>query len=254
MSKELRPKSIHPLWAILNVIQAILIFSLMAIPGILGTLLVLLFRSPKPGLFLAKYAFCYPVFALAFSKLKVIGSQDINWKKTYFFVSNHESLFDIPAIFVGAKRYLYFLTKIELKKTPFVGWLGQAAGMVFIDRKNSEAAKLSISQAGKEMKKGKNILSFAEGTRTKTGEVGQFRKGSFLIPLENEVEIIPIGVSGIREILPSGSFRLRPGKAVVCFGNPISMSGFDKSKPELVANYVREKVIELKNKAETARL
>jgi len=220
----------------------------MAIPGILGTILALVTRNPKVGLFFAKYVFCYALFPISFSKLSIHGAEKVDWSKVHLFISNHESLIDIPSIFIGAKKYLYFLTKMELKKTPFVGWLGQAVGMIFIDRKNSEAAKRTIAQAGKEIKNGKNIISFAEGTRTKTGEIGRFKKGSFTIALENNIDIIPVRIIGAREILPSGSFKLRPGHVHVYFGNKIVSSEFNKEKPEELADYTRTKVIAIKHK------
>jgi len=134
---------------------------------------------------------------------------------------------------------------MELKKAPFVGWLGQAVGMIFIDRKDSEAAKRTIKEAGNQIKNGKNIISFAEGTRTKTGEIGRFKKGSFAIALENDIDIIPVKVVGAREILPSGTFKLRPGHVHVYFGDKILTSEFDKNKPEELADYTRSKVISM---------
>ena len=51
-----------------------------------------------------------------------------------------------------------------------------AAGMIFLDRSNREKAMRSMRNAGKEIKKGKNIISFPEGTRSKNGNIGLFQK------------------------------------------------------------------------------
>ena len=220
----------------------------MALPGVLGTILVLIFRNPKPGLFIAKYVFCAGLFPLMFSRLSIYGRENVDWKRPHLFISNHESLIDIPAVFLASRRYLFFLTKMELKHTPFVGWLGQASGMIFIDRKDSEAAAKSIDNASKEIKRGKNVISFAEGTRSKSGEIAQFKKGSFKIALNDATPIIPIFISGAREILPSGSMRLRPGHVKVFIGEEIKTDSFAKDKPEVLADYVREKIVEMKVK------
>ena len=216
---------------------------MMAIPGILGTILALVTGNPKVGLFLAKYPFSYLLFPICFSKISVHGLDKVNWKDVHLFVSNHESLLDIPAIFLVCPKYLYFITKMELKKTPFIGWLGRAVGMIFIDRKNPERARATIVDAGRQIKNGKNIISFAEGTRSQDETIGRFKKGSFMIALESEIDIIPIRIIGARDILPSGSFRLRPGHVHVYFGEKIEVKSFDKSKPEVLANHVRETVI-----------
>ena len=216
---------------------------MMAIPGILGTLAALISGNPRAGLFFAKYPFSYLLFPICFSRISVHGLDKVNWKDVHLFVSNHESLMDIPAIFLVCPNYLFFIAKMELRKTPFVGWLGRSVGMIFIDRKDPERARATIKDAGRQIKNGKNIISFAEGTRSKDGTIGRFKKGSFLIALQSNIDIIPVRIEGAREVLPSGSFRIRPGHIHVHFGEKIEVKNFDRSKPEILANHTREIVI-----------
>lgn len=217
----------------------------MTIPGVIGTLAALITQNDKAGFFFAKHVFSPLVFPICLTRISVHGKENVDWKKTHLFIANHESLLDIPAVTLGAKKNLYYLVKHELKNVPFVGWLASALGMIFVDRKDSEKGRESIRKAGEIIKGGKNVISFAEGTRTKDGKMGRFKKGSFRIALENEIDIIPIRITGARQILPSGSFKLRPGHIHVYFGKEIKVNKFKDQHPEELANYTREVVMSM---------
>ena len=74
--------------------------------------------------------------------------------------------------------------------------------------------------AGNEIKKGKNIISFPEGTRSKTNQIGLF-KGSFIIAKEGKIPIVPVAIKGSNEINPSGTLILRKGIIKTKIGKPI---------------------------------
>ncbi len=179
-------------------------------------------------------------------KLVVEGAKNINLNKNYIFVSNHESHLDIPAIFYSVPLNLFFIAKKELKKVPFMGWAMQAGGMIFIDRKNKEQAKKDMLKAGELIKNGKSIISFPEGTRTLTGEVGLFRRGSFLLSISTGIEIVPVTISGARELLPSGSFFLKGGKVNIHIHPPVSPDKYSATTIENFAEDVRNIVLSKK--------
>ncbi|MGB0807049.1 MAG: lysophospholipid acyltransferase family protein, partial [Salibacteraceae bacterium] len=150
-------------------------------------------------------------------KINVVGSENIPKKESVIYVSNHESSYDIPAIFWGVPVPLFYLAKQELRKIPFFGWYMKAVGMVFVDRANHENAMNSLMEAGNEIKKGKNIITFPEGSRTRDGQIKQFRRGSFILALENSIDIIPIAISGAREVNPPG-YKITPGTITLTIG------------------------------------
>ena len=65
-------------------------------------------------------------------------------------------------MYMSLDRPIFFIAKKEIKQIPFLGWYMTIAGMIFLDRSNHENAMRSMRNAGNEIKKGKNIISFPE--------------------------------------------------------------------------------------------
>ncbi len=124
-----------------------------------------------------------------------------------------------------------------------MGWAMQMGGMIFIDRKNKEQTQKDMIRAGELIKKGKNIISFPEGTRTRTGEMGIFRRGTFLLSINTGIEIVPISIKGARELLPSGSFNLKTGKIFIRIAKPVSPENYSVTEVEKFASDIRELVL-----------
>ena len=221
----------------------IIFWSILSITSSL-VLMVLLFNKKLP-LRMARGFWSPGILWAAGIKLKVYGAENIDPDKTYVFVSNHQSYLDIPALFRGLPVNIYFVGKQELKKVPFIGWYMQAVGMIFIDRNAPRKAVSSIKDAGKMVDLGKNIIIFPEGTRSKDGALGKFKKGTFLLLANSDVPVIPISIKGTGKVWPSDSFKLTPGIVEVHIGKEIK-TGAENSR-ELIGlmDNVKEKMLEL---------
>lgn len=230
---------------ILNAFQLILICLWTAICATLVFILTLLTLKKECTSFVGRRIWGPGLLIICRVQLIVSGTQNVDFQKKYIYASNHESLLDIPAIFTAIPVNLFFIAKKELKKVPFLGWAMQIGGMIFIDRKNKEQAKKDMMYAGELIKKGKNIISFPEGTRTKNGEMGTFKRGTFLLSMNTGIEIIPVALHGARELLPTNSFGLKPGKIYLHFLPPVSPQTF--SSVEIFAEAVRQKILEEKH-------
>ena len=112
-------------------------------------------------------------------KLQIMGLENLKEDESYVFIANHQSYLDIPVLFRAITHGLHFVAKKEIKLVPFIGWYMMATGMIFIDRSNRVKAVASLDKAGKLIKNGKDVLLFPEGTRSKTGQIGEFKKGPF---------------------------------------------------------------------------
>ena len=106
-------------------------------------------------------------------------------------------------MYMSLDRPIFFIAKKEIKQIPFLGWYMSIAGMIFLDRSNHENAMRSMRNAGNEIKKGKNIISFPEGTRSKTNQIGQFKRGSFIIAKEGKIPIVPVAINCLLYTSPS---------------------------------------------------
>ena len=229
--------------SVLNILQLIAVFICTFIAAITASVCLL---------FSKKFAFLVSKNIWAKTLCKIVGitiekSNAHLLKKTtqpVIFCSNHQSNFDIVALFVTIDRPIYFIAKKELNKIPFLGWYMKLSGMIFIDRSNREKAMQSMREAGKSIKKGRNIITFPEGTRSKNGKIGNFKKGSFIIAKESEIPIIPTAIINSNNINPNNSFLLRKGTIQVVFGQVINnVNEFDS--PEKLSIFTKEKIQEL---------
>ena len=236
------------MWHLINGLQIILVIIYTFIAAILGTFIYIVTLDKNYAMKVIPNYFWSPlVFATMLTRLKVKGRENINEYAHHIYVSNHESSMDIPAVFHSIKIPLFFIAKKELKRIPFMGWYMALIGMIFIDRSNKEKALSSMRKAGEIIKEGKNVISFPEGTRNKDGKIGTFKRGSFLMASSADIGVVPVAIKGAREIIPSGSYKSRPGTIYVSIGKPI----YHRDHPELTidewAKFVRQKVVELRN-------
>jgi 1-acyl-sn-glycerol-3-phosphate acyltransferase len=123
------------------------------------------------------------------------------------------------------------------------------AGTIFIDRSNRERSINSLHQAAAEIRGGKSVVIFPEGTRTRTGQLLPFKKGGFVMAEEAGVQIVPLATVGGRTMLPPGAVHIRPGRYVVAFGAPVDPKGFH-SRDALIAE-VRRRIVDLQELAHT---
>lgn len=165
-------------------------------------------------------------------RLKVFGLEHLHKDESYVFVANHQSYLDIPVLFRAVPHGLHFVAKKEIRLVPFIGWYMMATGMIFIDRSNRIKAVASLDRAGKLIKNGKDVLLFPEGTRSKTGVLGEFKKGPFMLASKADIRVVPIHISGTEKILPAGSFLLQPNTVSVQIGQPIGQG--EKSLQEFI--------------------
>jgi len=144
-----------------------------------------------------------------------------NGQQSAIFMSNHQSHLDPPLLMGAIPVPAVYIAKKELMWTPFVGWAALAAGMIFIDRGNSEKAAASLAKAAEQIAKGKNVVIFPEGTRTRDGRIGKFKKGGFGLAVKAGVPIVPLVTIGGWDVFPRGALRMRRGKISVMFGRAV---------------------------------
>lgn len=179
-------------------------------------------------------------------RLKVEGLENVDFSKPHIFVSNHQSLMDIPCIFNALPINLYFVAKKEIKRVPLIGLYMAAMRMIFIDRSNKRKAITSLTKAGDLIHKGKNVIIFPEGTRSLDGEIAIFKKGAFLLAEKAKVEIVPIYLHNTRKVWSSDSWRINAGEVVLKIGKPISVENLTEKNVLEFANNTREQVVKLK--------
>ena len=147
-------------------------------------------------------------------------------RQSVIFMSNHESQMDPPILVAALPVPAVYIAKKELQYVPFIGWAAWAAGVIFIDRGDRERAFRSIRDAAQQIRGGKNVVIFPEGTRSRTGQMLPFKKGGFALAQDAGVPIIPMATVGGFQVLPSGSLKIRPGRYTVLLVEPVHPSEF----------------------------
>jgi 1-acyl-sn-glycerol-3-phosphate acyltransferase len=146
-------------------------------------------------------------------KIEYACRANIDPKKSYVIVSNHQSMFDICVIYMIPLIFKW-VSKKEVFKIPFVGWLLKLHGDILINRGTTQSTKEMLKKAESWINKGCSISIFPEGTRSVDGTIHSFKEGAFMIAKLNKLPVLPVVVEGTRKILPPGS-SLLGGCAVV---------------------------------------
>lgn len=158
------------------------------------------------------------------------------------YMSNHQSVFDIPALITSLPGQTRLLAKQSLFRIPIFGWAMKAGGFISIDRKNRSKAKESFNSAVSRLKEGSSTLVFPEGTRSPDGELQPFERGGFLLALKSGLPIVPVGVIGSMAIRRRGSYVVRPGRITVRYGRPLRVEDFGVRGKQDLTQRVREEI------------
>jgi 1-acyl-sn-glycerol-3-phosphate acyltransferase len=177
--------------------------------------------------------------------VEVHGAEHMDTSCSYVVMSNHSSYVDIVALFLALPTIPGFLAKRELTKVPFLSQALRSGGHVVIDRGQKMNAMQAITAAAEQVKTGKTVLIFPEGTRGDSDTVGAFKKGGFYLAKEAGVPILPVGLRGSRSVFPRSSLLVHPGKIEVHIGNPLSPDEIAQRDTGEIVPLVRAKISEL---------
>lgn len=177
------------------------------------------------------------------ARVRARGLSRIPTDRPCVFMSNHQSHFDLIALLTTLPGRYAILAKRELFFIPVFGWALWLAGMIPVDRSNRERAIRSVDRAAEQVRNGRSVLLFAEGTRSPDGSLRPFKKGGFHLALKAGAPIVPVSVRGGHEILPKGSLRIRPGLLEVIVGEPIETPAYESQPLESLMKVVREALV-----------
>ena len=197
--------------------------------------------------FIVKY-WAKTIFKTMNINVRVIGLDKLDRNADYIFAPNHASSLDIPLILGFLPFWIVPISKIELKWIPFLGWAMQAAGHVFVDRRDHEKAMVSITKIKNSLLKNpRSILIFPEGSRTNDGRVNQFKTGGLSVGISTKISIVPIAIDGTFESLSKNSKKFVKKLLTINIGSPIDTRKYSLDDRKDLANFVNTEVKKLKN-------
>jgi 1-acyl-sn-glycerol-3-phosphate acyltransferase len=178
-------------------------------------------------------------------QIEVENRGDLDPGQPYVFMANHASSLDIWAMFQVVPRRVRMIAKKQLARIPLFGWVMWAGRFIFIDRANPVAARRSIDEACRRIHDGDSVVIFPEGTRTRDGALGAFKKGGFHLAAKAGVPIVPVALRRTRELMPRGSLMLWSGTMKAIIGAPIPTQGLSDEDRASLHERVRARVEEM---------
>lgn len=135
----------------------------------------------------------------------VSGLENIDKARAYIIVANHQSLADI-VIAYKTKMQFKWVAKDSLFSVPFIGWNLSLAKHIKLERGKFGSIKSVYRRAAEWLRSGMSVLFFPEGTRSLTGEMGEFQNGAFKLAIREGVPVLPILIEGAGNAIPRGKW------------------------------------------------
>lgn len=174
-------------------------------------------------------------------RVEVAGIENVLRDAPQVFIANHQSIFDVFAMLAHLPASIRFIAKQELGRIPVLAQAMRAAGHVFIDRQNRHGSGRTMRTAGERMKRENLSLGlFPEGTRSRDGRLGTFKKGAFLLAIETQVPIVPVCVNGSHGVVAGR--RVRSGRMSLSVAQALPTQGKNAEDRDAVLEAVRQTI------------
>jgi len=178
------------------------------------------------------------VVFMSWSRTEIIGAENIPRDVPLIFACNHQSIYDVVLLQALIPVRFRFVVSTELFRLPLYGWTFKKSGYIPLDRKAPLSAYKSLKMTLEVLRSGERVMIFPEGTRSRTGKLGEFKSGSLLPAQRSGAPVIPLAISG--------SFNVFPPKTLLVTRHPVRLS---VGKPVYIRpeDDLKEKTEEIRN-------
>jgi len=184
------------------------------------------------------------ILALSNIKVSVKGLSNLKPGRSYIYMANHMSNFDIPVLQAYLPVQFRWLAKAELYRIPLFGYAMKRAGYISIDRSDRKSAIESLKNAVNVIRDGVSIVIFPEGTRSNTNNIQPFKKGGFFLAVDSGVPIIPVIIHGTGRIMPKKKMLIKPGHVTLEIKKPINSSDYTRKTKDGLIEKVRNVILD----------
>ncbi len=201
-------------------------------------------KSDLAELHIVQHAFRCVMF-LSGVKLEVYGRELIPDDEPVLYIGNHRSIFDVVCTYPLVKNRCGYVAKDTVNHVPILGMVMRRLYCLFMKRDDMRQSMKVILDAIQYMKDGISITIFPEGTRCKDENpraMLPYKDGSFKIATKSKRKIVPMAITGTRDILESHFPWIHKGKVTVTFGEPIDPEKLDKEELKNIGEYVHNVV------------
>ncbi len=170
-------------------------------------------------------------------RVTVSGLEHIDPAKSYVFAANHQSIYDIPIVFLSIPMQLRIVAKQSLGRIPFIGWHLHHSGHLLVDRRNPGAD--IVEKMKRLVSERHSLIVFPEGTRSVDGTLGRFKKGSFVVAIDAQLPVVPVSIRGSRHVMKKGRLMVCPGEVTLAIHPPMPTAGVAREDVRAFAERVR---------------
>lgn len=139
----------------------------------------------------------------------VSGLENIDKRKNYVIVANHQSLTDIVVLYRTRMQFKW-VAKESLFRVPFIGWNLGLARHIKLRRGDFSSIKNVYHEAATWLRDDMSVLFFPEGTRSETGKMKEFQNGAFKLAIKEKKPVLPIALRGTGDTIQKGSWLFNP--------------------------------------------
>jgi 1-acyl-sn-glycerol-3-phosphate acyltransferase len=175
------------------------------------------------------------------------GTMPADPRRPYVVVSNHESFTDILLI-SHLPWEMKWLSKVELFRIPFMGWLMYLAGDVPVKRGFGPSAVEAMAKCREILARKVSVMIFPEGTRSPTMDLLPFKDGAFRLAIDAGVPILPLALHGTGTALRKHDWRIGRSTAVVEVLSPVETAGLSPADVPALKQRVRKLIVEARDR------
>ena len=172
-------------------------------------------------------------------KFRTHGEHPRDMRRPYVVVANHESFVDMLLI-SHLPWEMKWLSKSEFFKIPCIGWQMALAGDIKLVRGDAKSVVAAMKDCEKRLAQRVSVMIFPEGTRSATGQLGEFKDGAFRLAIDTQLPILPLVAHGTGSALRKHDWRFGVSNADVWVLEPIETTGMSREDVPVLRERVRE--------------
>lgn len=158
-------------------------------------------------------------------RVSVAGAEQLDPQAAYMYICNHQSRLDPYLLALAVPQKVIGIEHDTNFRYPLYGLLVSHWGNIPISHEDHAQAIAALHLAAELYRQGRSLVIFPEGKLTPDGALGPFKPGGFHLAVEAQACLVPVILRGAYEVLPQGTWLIRPGEVEVRFGAPRAVEG-----------------------------
>lgn len=179
------------------------------------------------------------------TKVIIKGAENVPENEACCFIGNHSSYFDIVVGYRHSPKTAGFIAKDVINKIPIFNIWMRRTGCLFLDRKNPKQGLTVIKTAIEYIEKGISIFVFPEGTRSKDGQLGEFKEGTMKIASRSGCPIVPVAFTGTRDIFEDHMPFVKKKTVILHYGKPVYQDDIPEEMKKHTGEYIKNIIADM---------